>query len=186
MADFDIAHAKTGKHEGGYVDDPDDSGKETYAGVSRKYFPAWGGWILIDAMKNKSDFPGCLAGAAGLGVKVDSFYKAQFWDPLLGDFNPSQEVAEELFDTGILCGKSRAVKFLKRALNVLNRQGRLFPDLDRDGKMRDDVLAALEKIKGEEKLIRKLMDAQLGVHLIGKTEERAAKEKYIRGWGVRF
>jgi lysozyme family protein len=37
--------------EGGYVDDPSDSGGETIFGVSRASFPNWPQWARVDAFK---------------------------------------------------------------------------------------------------------------------------------------
>ena len=51
MADFLISFKKTNINEGGFVDDPSDSGGMTYAGVSRKWFPNWEGWKIVDAHK---------------------------------------------------------------------------------------------------------------------------------------
>ena len=39
------------EHEGGYVDDRDDRGGETYRGISRNNFPDWKGWKKIDGFK---------------------------------------------------------------------------------------------------------------------------------------
>ena len=36
MADFRLAYKKIEAAEGGYVNDPDDKGGETYKGISRK------------------------------------------------------------------------------------------------------------------------------------------------------
>ena len=36
------------KNEGGYVNDPDDPGGETYKGIARNMWPDWAGWAIID------------------------------------------------------------------------------------------------------------------------------------------
>ena len=51
MADFRLAYKKIEAAEGGYVNDPDDKGGETYKGISRKANPDWDGWISIDQIK---------------------------------------------------------------------------------------------------------------------------------------
>ena len=43
MANFDEAFALTMKSEGGYANNPNDTGGETYKGVSRKNHPKWNG-----------------------------------------------------------------------------------------------------------------------------------------------
>lgn len=50
-ADFRTALHHLLSHEGYYVNDPDDRGKETYGGISRKYNPNWWGWNFIDRYK---------------------------------------------------------------------------------------------------------------------------------------
>ena len=51
MADFKKALSKILKWEAGYVNDPDDAGGETFAGVSRKNNKNWKGWPIIDKHK---------------------------------------------------------------------------------------------------------------------------------------
>lgn len=51
MANFKIALDKVLSREGGYINDPDDKGGETYKGISRKYNPDWKGWRIIDNTK---------------------------------------------------------------------------------------------------------------------------------------
>ena len=67
MANFDAAYQKTAAHEGGYVNDPDDAGAETYKGISRRFNPSWIGWAKIDEMKvNVENFSQNLEGDAEL------------------------------------------------------------------------------------------------------------------------
>ena len=75
MASFKEAWEETSAVEGGYVDDDDDRGGETYRGVARNFHPDWPGWDRIDAAKDDPGFPGILgedesldeAGAIGVG-----------------------------------------------------------------------------------------------------------------------
>lgn len=53
-ADFRTALSFILKHEGYYVNHPDDRGKETYGGISRKYNPNWWGWRYIDSYKKEN------------------------------------------------------------------------------------------------------------------------------------
>ena len=56
MADFNQAFQLVIAHEGGYVNDPDDPGGETYKGVARKIHSKWEGWQNIDILKRQPDF----------------------------------------------------------------------------------------------------------------------------------
>lgn len=51
MANFDEEFKKVIVVEGGYVDDPDDIGGETYLGISRRYNPNSKMWNIIDDIK---------------------------------------------------------------------------------------------------------------------------------------
>ena len=104
MANFTEAFEKTMGHEGGYVNDPDDAGGETYCGISRVYNPSWYGWTLIDQEKDEPDFPACLEDDEDLDAAVEDFYKDKYWDVNRLDDVDSQAVAEEMFDTGVNMG----------------------------------------------------------------------------------
>ncbi|NMC42891.1 MAG: hypothetical protein GYA46_03150, partial [candidate division Zixibacteria bacterium] len=144
MADFARAFRKTIRFEGGYVNDPDDPGGETYRGIARRHHPGWEGWTVIDAAKNSPDFPGCLDHRKALQEAVRLFYRQQYWDRIRGNSIASQEVADEVFEAGVNLGVTRAVTFLQTALNVLNRGQTLYTDVVEDGVCGPDTLAALE------------------------------------------
>jgi len=137
-------------HEGGYSSDPNDFGGETYKGISRIYWPNWVGWAIVDAWKAKpvqSDMGGenWLQNNERLQRYVVEFYKAQFWDTWRGDdvLEIDQAVAAELFDTGVNMGEKKAVYYLQRALNVLNRGGKSWPDISEDGSVGPKTLRVL-------------------------------------------
>ena len=56
MADFNIAFNKVVFHEGGYVNDPEDRGGETYMGISRRAHPSSNIWYHIDKVTKKYSF----------------------------------------------------------------------------------------------------------------------------------
>ncbi|MBT3351065.1 MAG: N-acetylmuramidase [Nitrospinaceae bacterium] len=103
MADFDPAFKKTILIEGGYKlhETPGDTGGMTYAGVSRRWHPKWPGWKIID--KEGSSGP-------RLAEHVRDFYRAQFWDRMLGDEIKSQEIAESIYDFAVNAGKNVGFK----------------------------------------------------------------------------
>lgn len=184
MADFDAAFKKTMKHEGGYVDDPSDAGGETYKGVSRKYHPTWSGWKIIDEAKSQNDFPNNLKSKSSLTRHIKIFYKQHYWDRLLGDQIPDQDIALELFDTAVNMGVGRAGKFLQQALNFLNRNEKLFPDLVDDGHIGTKTLNALEVClaKDSSEPIFKIINILQGQHYLEYMRASAIQEKFCRGW----
>jgi lysozyme family protein len=51
-ADFTESLSYLLNHEGYYVNHPDDRGKETYCGISRRFNPNWYGWRYVDSYKD--------------------------------------------------------------------------------------------------------------------------------------
>ena len=97
MADFNLAVAITLQHEGGYVNNPNDSGGETKYGITH------------------ADMPG--ADIAMLSViEATNYYREHYWKPLYAQI-ASQVVATKLFDMGVLFGIGEAAYLLQRALN---------------------------------------------------------------------
>jgi lysozyme family protein len=184
MADFSRAYARTMAHEGGYANDTDDAGGETYRGISRRFNPAWTGWARIDAARKARDFPKNLEADTVLQREVAAFHRSRHWDRLQGDAIPDQDVANELFDTGVNLGVVRAVEFLQRALNVLNRNARLYPDLAVDGVLGPKTQAALETCLRQDgpDLILKIMNVLQGAHYLEFMNRDPVQEKFARGW----
>lgn len=143
MADFKTALNKVLKWEAGYVNDPDDSGGETFAGVSRKNNRTWKGWDIIDKHKVGIMLPQGLSRLNDRLFKdkelmnfVDNLYKDKYWDPIQLDLITSQRVAEEIFDTAVNMGVGTAVKFAYEACG-----------LPTSTKVTDELITTLVKIK---------------------------------------
>lgn len=177
MAYFDEAFDITMGHEGGYVHDPDDAGGETYRGIARRYHPSWSGWNVIDDTKPNLDFD-------ELDPYVREFYEAHFWDRLRLDEFDDQDVANEMFDTAVNMGVSRAGKFLQECLNYLNRNGSLFKDLVVDGKIGRASLAALNEIESnrDTDVLLIMLNVCQGRHYMSYMRKSPTQEKYARGW----
>ena len=109
MADYKSAIAKVLVTEGGYVNDPDDAGGETYRGIARNFWPHWKGWSIIDNAKG-FNFPNCLSLISNLQDAVIEFYKENFWDKVGGDQIASQTIADNLVDSAVNEGIKPAVK----------------------------------------------------------------------------
>ncbi|MBW1702152.1 MAG: hypothetical protein JRJ69_07695 [Deltaproteobacteria bacterium] len=188
MANFDEAFEKTAAIEGGYVFDPDDAGGETYKGISRRFNPSWKGWDRVDEIKRansrKKKFDKVFEQDESLQEEVLLFYKEAYWDKFWGDEIPVQEIAEELFDTGVNMGVRRAVGFLQEGLNLLNRNQRNYTDIVEDGlfgKNTLKVLMAYLEIDDVSYLL-KVMNILQGMHYIEYMRKSPTQEKYARGW----
>lgn len=135
MADFTLAYkAIVDRHEKGYVNDPVDPGKETWDGISRVHNSNWKGWALIDAQKNKPNFPQCLWLDNTLETWKKDLYYENYWLPICGSEINDQTLAIELFDISVNLGPNTAVLYLQHALNLLNDNQKRYSNIKEDGK----------------------------------------------------
>jgi len=184
LANFLEAYNITMKNEGGWGDDPTDVGGETYKGIARRYNPSWNGWIIVDEYKTKPGFPNTAYNDTNLNAKVKEFYKAMYWDVNLLDEFASQGIANEMFDTGVNMGVGRAGKFLQKALNLLNKNGTVYPDVVEDGSIGSNTIKALNSYLAykDESFVYKLMNIFQGMHYIEYMTKSPAQEKFAFGW----
>ncbi len=120
MADFLTAFNITNKNEGGYSNNPSDSGGETYGGVSRNNWPNWAGWKLIDQHKETRGVAGInqtMAENPFMQQYLEQFYKQNFWNPLQLDEFEDQQLANAVYDFGVNAGVGRSAKFLQEAVD---------------------------------------------------------------------
>jgi lysozyme family protein len=189
MADFKEAFKKTMDHEGGYVDDPEDPGGETYRGIARRFHPSWVGWSLIDEAKSNAkddvDFLLMLYDLVPLNDTVEDFYKAFYWDRFWGDEIPDQKIASEVFDSAVNAGVGRAVTWLQRGLNILNRNGQTWPDIADDGAFGPTtlktLLRALESSQDTDALLL-VVNILQGQHYLSIMQKSPKLERFARGW----
>jgi lysozyme family protein len=116
MANFDIAYKKTSGNEGGYANVSGDNGGETYCGISRKFWPNWAGWKIVDA--NKPLKHNQIIKNPTLESLVKGFYKKEFWDKIEGDKIDNQDVADTLYDFGVNAGTGVSIKQIQKVLGL--------------------------------------------------------------------
>jgi lysozyme family protein len=96
---FDAALGVVLKHEGGYVNDPQDPGGETIFGISRRSHPeAW-------------------ANGRPSQAQAALIYRQDYWDRCKCDELPAP-IAVMVLDTAVNCGGKRAIQMLQRAIDV--------------------------------------------------------------------
>lgn len=172
MAKFKISLQKTLAHEGGYVNDPDDLGKETYSGISRNNHPDWNGWLLIDNAKKLSGFPHLLVNDIELQKQVELFYLYEFWLRLKADDIQNQTSADSIFDFAINAGTSTSVQLVQSII----------------GTKADGIIG--------EQTLKKLNSLDFGYfqpaftvgkisHYIAIIQKRPVNKKYLYGWIIR-
>lgn len=162
------------KAEGGYVDDPADRGGPTNYGITQAVARANG------HTGHMRDMPKELA---------RSIYRKRYiteprFDAVLA---VNERVGEELVDTGVNMGPSRAAEFLQRWLNGFNDGGSKYADLFVDGRLGDVSIAALKAFlrwrgkDGETALLRGLNGAQ-ATRYLEITEGSKSQRRFLFGW----
>lgn len=188
MSAFDIAFKRTMGHEGGYAKDPDDRGGETYKGIARRFHPAWEGWPIIDThheiARDLTSFVSTLTGDNALQIMVREFYKTHYWDAFQGDALKDQDIANELFDTGVNMGVGRAVEYLQDALNLFNIRASLYPDIAVDGQLGPGTMSALSSaiLHGRKFYVLKDINVQQAMHYRSQMKKYPSQEKFAKGW----
>ncbi len=116
---YDESFHKVGLDEGGYANDPDDTGGETYLGLSRVHNPDLKMWPIIDAIKDTIPNLNTKEGIAKLNSKLKAIptilaeakkvYKQRYWDPIQLDNLNSKELAHQIFDMSVNSGVGLAI-----------------------------------------------------------------------------
>jgi len=166
MADFTQAFPLIAQNEGGYANVAGDTGGETYAGITRKNFPTWGGWSIVDAnqpLKNNQTIAD-----PSLESLVEGFYKANFWDTIKLDEVNSQRVANFTFDWNVNSG-AWAVKALQTAVGVTA-----------DGGVGPLTLAAVNAAD-ENTLMPQLIAARIQFYQ-NIVAHNPSQQKFLQGW----
>lgn len=172
MAEFIKAFQKTIDNEGGYVNDPDDPGGETYKGISRKMFSKWEGWTQIDMLKRQSGFHSVLYSDSELREQVGTFYLNQFWNRIKGDEINNQQIAESIFDFAVNAGVATSATLAQMVVGVAT-----------DGVIGKNSLNAINAFDTEHFL------AAFTVAKIARyvtiVKKRPTSRKYFYGWVLR-
>jgi lysozyme family protein len=116
------------RNEGGYANDPSDSGGRTYKGISENNFPNWKGWKIIN--KHEPLKRGEFIKDEDLDEEIFNFYLVHFYYKLKLDQINNLYISAHLLDHGVNAGISNGVKCLQRALNDI-----LSIDIIVDGKI---------------------------------------------------
>lgn len=160
--------------EGPYSNDPSDSGGETTWGITESAARTNG---YKGAMR---DLPRSLA---------FSIMEDRYWSPLKLDIveNLSPKIAEELADSAVNVGVSKAGSWLQTALNALNDNGSAYPDMPEDGLVGSATIAALKAYlrhrgKDGETVILRALNGLQTAHYLNLSRKRPKDERFVFGW----
>ena len=169
MPTFNDAFMKVVGIEGGYSNNPADSGGETMYGITVAVARAFG---YIGSMR---ELPLSTAKA---------IYKKNYWDKLQLD-SMDYALAECLFNIGVNSGVGLAGMFLQMDLNAFNCRGEHYPDIVVDGNVGARTLSALNAFKRRRKEVATIVKAvvcQYGNFLLELTQKREKDEDFAYGW----
>lgn len=162
------------KIEGGYVNDPSDSGGETKYGITKAVAIANGYNGEMKLLPYSFAF---------------EIYSKRYWDSMNLDEveKLAPKIAEELCDTGVNMGVKRAAIFLQRCLNVLNNTGSAYSDIVVDGDIGKKSLSALKSFldlrrNDGEKILLAMLNCLQGEFYISLAEKREKDERFVFGW----
>lgn len=160
--------------EGGYVNDPRDSGGATRYGITEAVARKHG---YLGEMK---DLP---------YEKAFEIYELDYWIPLrLFDIEQySEAVSYKLMDIGVNMGVGRAAEYFQRSLNVLNNQGQYWEDTKVDGDIGEHTLKCFRGLRNKRgiggfEVLIKMLNCLQGSKYIDLAEKRSKDEAFIYGW----
>lgn len=160
--------------EGGYSDDPADSGGETRYGITKKLAREYGySGDMRELPKEKA---------------ID-IYHLVFWKPLKLDTVAAidEDIALEVFEAAVNVWTVTAARWLQRSLNAFNNEGKYYADIDVDGKIGPQTLKALASFfekRGEEgkTVLLRALNVEQGAHYLHLAANRQKDERFVYGW----
>lgn len=157
MAQFEQAIGGLLEHEGGYVDDPQDSGGATNWGISTRWLKENGmGSVDVKSLTRE---------------EASELYKLHFWS-YTGVEN--QAVANKLLDMAVNLGIQTAHILLQNALNRLGK------GLIVDGILGPKTLKAVNSVAAAD-LLRELR-AEQALRYVRIVLANPTQAKFINGW----
>lgn len=161
--------------EGDYADHPADRGGRTRYGITEAVARSMGYAGRMDELP----LPFALY-----------VYHTRYWQRIDGDaiHNYSADVAREVFDTAVLMGPERAVRYLQRGLNLFNHCGKHYAELAVDGIMGAHTESALHaymmhrRNQGGTRVLLAAMNTMQGHDLIDLADADPTQEAFTFGW----
>lgn len=160
--------------EGGYTNNPNDTGGATMWGVTERVARANGYAGPMNAMPRE--------------VAKNIYFSQYVQRPgFAAVMAVSETIAEELVDTGVNMGPGVASLFLQQALNGLNNQGRDYADIKEDADIGDGSIRALKAFLAKrgaegEGVLLKALNCLQGARYIELARGRSANESFLYGW----
>ena len=160
MAKSEILKPFILSYEGGYVNDPDDRGKQTNKGVTiATYRHVFGAGKTVTELKNITD------------AEWDIVYRSMYWCQMRGDGIEDQSIANLMVDFAWASGVVRASKYLQKAV----------------GTKQDGIIGAktLKAVNGSDaKALFKTLHGLRENYI--KAIAKGTQRKFLKGWTNRL
>ena len=165
MANFESSLVSVLRHEGGYVDDPDDSGGATNRGITQRTLARWRGQpVTKNQVKRLTK------------TEAGEIYKAKYWDKLLLDEVKSQALAEAVMDMGVNAGPRTSARYLQQAVNWVT----LNASLKVDGRIGVSSLHGIN-VAREQDMLKKFFELRVS-HYMRICRKRPSQRKFLYAW----
>ena len=166
--------SKTLETEGGYVNDPSDSGGETYCGIARNSNPKWEGWKIVDAHKplkwNQKIQDSILERL------VIEIYDTKYYQPIKADKIDSDMIRTHLYDMGVNAGTGAAVKILQKAINKVYGIS-----IATDGAIGNITLTYTNNKAKLNELVNEFIN-QRRLYYQDLVKRKPTNQKFLKGW----
>lgn len=151
------------KHEGGYVDHPQDPGGATNKGITLATFRGYFGnnRLTKDDLRNITE------------ETVAKIYRERYWNAVKGDQLPLG-LDYAVFDFGVNSGPSRAVKFLQRAVGTAA-----------DGVIGPQTMLAVNGFGARQAIVSLCAARLTWLQTVKDKNGKLAWPTFGRGWGRR-
>lgn len=168
MARFQDAIDTVLLHEGGYVNDPNDSGGATNYGVSDRADGKVDGLIDLDR-----DGVGDTAPKNLTRTQAIEYYRRFYWRSIY-DGIAFQKLATKVFDFAVNMGHAAAHKLLQRALCKCGKTVTI------DGNFGPATLAAVNQVNGPDLTAALCTEAEARYRAI--VAAKPSQAKFLNGW----
>ena len=145
------------KHEGGYVNDPQDPGGETKYGISKRSYPH------LDIRALTED-------------QAVAIYRKDWWERYGYDRIESVDVAAKVFDLAVNMGATAAHRCLQRALHACGQR-----HVKVDGVIGPQTIGAANTVNPPEMLLAALR-AEAAAHYRSLIDHNPSLERFRKGW----
>ena len=165
MKKFDIAFEHLMNNEGGYSNDPVDSGGKTIFGIASRYHSYWFN-LVYTTYKSR--------GINAAKELAKRFYKSKFWNDKYEIIEDSS-LAFRLFDFGVNAGVKKSVKIFQKCVNFWYKKS-----------VKVDGVFGLKTLSKGNMINQEMLYLLFTIKIYLYYIVRPTAWKHLRGWTLRL